>query len=78
MPRNVRNFWIEADIDGRKSAFSGGPSRADGGISLKILQRDKGGIVTALAVYGHITDDGRIILDVNPFMGEQVSIETTR
>jgi len=65
MPRNVRNFWIEADIDGRKSAFASGPVRADGGISLRILQRDGGGIITALRVNGYVDREGRITLEVS-------------
>jgi len=40
----VRNFWLEAIIDGRKTALTGGPRSKDGGmiISLKVRDRGKG------------------------------------
>lgn len=47
MPRNVRNFWVEVEIDGQKTRLKGGPTQADGGMSITLLQRDKGGIVEA-------------------------------
>lgn len=42
MVRNVRNFWFEADIDGRDTSMSGGPVAADGGMTIRIYQRVKG------------------------------------
>ena len=44
MPRNVRNFWLDFNVDGRDSALSGGPVRKDGGFSGRIYQRDGGDI----------------------------------
>ena len=46
----VRNFYLDAKIDGRKSRLTGGPVRKDGGLRLTIKQRDKGGITTALTI----------------------------
>ena len=43
----VRNFWVDADIDGRATMLSGGPRAKDGGMTIKIRQRDNGGIFTA-------------------------------
>ena len=42
MPRVVRNFWLEADVDGRVSTVAGGPRGKDGGITLRIYQRSGG------------------------------------
>ena len=42
MPRNVRNFWLECEIDGRASNLSGGPVQRDGGFFLTIYMRDRG------------------------------------
>jgi hypothetical protein len=64
MPRNVRNFWIEADIDGRKSPFAAGPVSKDGGFSLRISMRDKGRIVEPLNLYGIATEDGGLELRI--------------
>lgn len=44
MPRNVRNFWIELEIDGRKTKVATGPRSRDGGFNLKVLMREKGQI----------------------------------
>ena len=50
----VRNFWIEAAIDGRKTRLRGGPVSKDGGFSLTIYQRSNGGIVRALVIEGMV------------------------
>ena len=42
MPRCVRNFWIEASIDGRRSSFASGPRGRDGGFVLEIHLRERG------------------------------------
>ena len=42
MPRNVRNFWIEAEVDGRKTPIAFGPQGKDGGFSLTVYMRNEG------------------------------------
>ena len=39
MPRTVRNFWIEVEIDGRRHSFEGGPRSKDGGYTVRVYQR---------------------------------------
>lgn len=46
----LRNFWVEANIDGRETTLEGGPRRKDGGLTVKVLQRDNGSKVTAVKV----------------------------
>ena len=46
----VRNFWVDADIDGRETMLSGGPRAKDGGMSVIIKQRSKGDITTSLRI----------------------------
>lgn len=63
MPRNVRNFWIEPRVDGRKTdpaAF--GPQGKEGGFCLTVHQRERGGIVKAGQLQGFAHSDGRIVL----------------
>lgn len=60
MPRNVRNFWIEIEIDGRKTRFGGGPSSPDGGFTLTVKQRNHGRVTDALHVVGTADDDGTL------------------
>lgn len=47
----VRNFWVEADIDGRETTLAGGPRRKDGAMDVTIYQRDDGGIKTAVRIF---------------------------
>lgn len=37
---SVRPFYIDADIEGRKTPLAGGPRRADGSMHIKITQRN--------------------------------------
>jgi hypothetical protein len=53
VPRNVRNFWLNADIDGRRSRFASGPRGRDGGFRLDIYHREQGCISPrALHIFG--------------------------
>jgi hypothetical protein len=61
MPRNVRNFWIELDVDGKKQRVATGPVRSDGGFRIRVLIRDQGGISsTTLTIQGIAHDDGSL------------------
>ena len=44
----VRNFWIDADIDGRQTVLSGGPRAKNGGMTVVVKQRNEGAIVNAV------------------------------
>ena len=60
----VRNFWVEALIDGRKTKLSGGPRGKHGGFSLTVFQRSQGGITRALIVDGFANEEGELNLSV--------------
>ena len=62
MPRNVRNFWLEANIDGRDTTLEGGPISKDGGFRLTIYQRHNGDVVKALDITGQVSHDGELQL----------------
>ena len=47
----VRNFWVEADIDGYNSTPAGGPRRKDGGMNVTVYQRKDGGVKTAVRLF---------------------------
>ena len=74
MPRNVRNFWIEVEVDGSKTAIATGPRRADGGFDIRIQMRDQGGIICPVSIHGRAEDDGRLHLtcDWNGKMQEPI------
>ena len=58
MPRNVRNFWLTLDVDGKKQRIATGPQRADGGFNLNIKMRAEGEIWdTEFSVEGEVIED---------------------
>jgi hypothetical protein len=61
----MRNFWIEADVDGRKTRLMGGPRSKDGGFKLTVYMRDDGDSVIAAHVRGTEVD-GRLFLSAYP------------
>lgn len=65
-PRTVRNFWIEAEIDGRKSRPAGGPRGKEGGMSLTLYQRSGGSVALALEVSCIAQCDGVLVVKVEP------------
>lgn len=46
----VRNFWVEAFIDGRETVLGGGPRSRTGEMTVRIYQRDEGGIADAYRI----------------------------
>ena len=46
----VRNFWVEANIDGRATTLAGGPASKEGGMNVTIKQRSGGNITTAARI----------------------------
>lgn len=79
MPRNVRNFWIELDVDGSKSRVETGPRNKEGGFSMVIRQRDGGDISTALVLRGYVLSNGQLVLDATSADGKaQILHKTTR
>jgi hypothetical protein len=75
MPRNVRNFWVELDVDGR-SRVATGPRSKDGGFELNIKMRDEGSVKEAVRIVGNALEDGSLELHILPFDGEDIVIET--
>jgi hypothetical protein len=66
MPRNVRNFWITVQIDGRERMIAAGPAGADGGLDCRFYVRHKGAVVPAFDIAGYAFDNGELWLDVVP------------
>lgn len=46
----MRNFYMEADIDGRMNLVTGGPAAKDGEMTVTIRQRDEGNSVVAFRI----------------------------
>jgi hypothetical protein len=63
-PRVVRNFYINAEVDGRRSRISGGPRARDGGMTLTLYQRRSGGVATVLILRCNVEKNGKLVTDV--------------
>jgi len=61
-PKNVRNFWLKVQIDGRKSRIATGPVHKDGGFSLRILGRNEGKVVDVCAIEGMADEHGDLLI----------------
>lgn len=79
MPRNVRNWWIEARCDGRQEPVAFGPKSAGGGFSMTVYQRNMGEVEKALELWGHYVN-GVLVLELSgpalpdgdqPFLSER-------
>ena len=46
----VRNFYVEANIDGRETTLGGGPRNKMGEMTVRLYQRDEGEITDALLI----------------------------
>ena len=60
----MRNFYVDCDIDGRKTPVSGGPRSRDGEMNITVMQRNCGESFTAFTLRSHVLDDGRLCTKV--------------
>jgi hypothetical protein len=75
MPRNVRNYWVEATIDGRNTALEGGPVAKDGEFRESIYIRKDGDVENAVQITGEVDADGNLNLYVVP-NGRDLNVES--
>lgn len=66
MPRNVRNFWLELEVDGKKQRIATGPRSAGGGFSLAIRIRSCGAVKEAAVLQGYVLDGDNLWLTFSP------------
>lgn len=74
MPKNVRNFWIELDVDGKASRVATGPKARNGGFTLTVKMRQNGGIITPVTIRGDgsmVDIEGALYLMINIEHGQQ-------
>lgn len=72
----LRNFWLTASIDGRKTLLEGGPVSKDGGMTIRVLQRDDGSKVETVVVRCYERDG--VLTTAVEHNGETVSRYQTR
>lgn len=76
--RNVRNFWVKVNVDGKKTGFASGPRSADGGMTIRVLQRSNGRPSEALEIDCRRLDDGTLVTSVTVPSGETLEVKSTR
>ena len=74
----VRNFYVEANIDGRSTKLAGGPAAKDGEMVINLYQRDKGEIVTAFKLLCKERDGNLVTSIINNSGKEICSFGTMR
>lgn len=63
MPRNVRNYWINVQVDGKGKPIEAGPKAAGGGFRVSVLLRHEGSISPiSLEVTGQAYSNGKLQL----------------
>jgi len=79
MPRNIRNFWIKGEVDGRQTPIAIGPKNRLGGFKIQICMRANKGIVDPVEIVGEADEDGWLTLTiVGPGGKEVLRIKTHR
>ena len=73
----LRNFWLEAKIDGRKTELKGGPRNKTGGMRTKVYVRDQGVSVLACKIVCEECD-GDLIVMVYDKDGQLLHSNTTK
>ena len=74
----VRNFWIEADIDGRQSTLAGGPRNKNDGMEIDIYQRDDGTIYHAVDIWCHVDPEGNLVTQIHNRQNDDITEVITR
>ena len=68
----IRNFWIEADVDGYKTTLEGGPRNKNGGLEAMIYQREDGRITTAVKIDCFVDSEGKLVTEIRNNNGNVV------
>jgi len=74
----VRNFYVEADIDGRKGQLTGGPRSKDGGFHMTLYIRNKGKIEEAFTICGEAIGEESLSIVIKDSSGLEIRKESTR
>lgn len=56
----IRNFYIKASVDGRKTPLTGGSKSKDGGFLLTIHQRKDGESIKVIEIEGFVSKNDQL------------------
>ena len=75
----VRNFYVEAAIDGRATGLGSGPRAKDGGMQVRIYQRSNGDITNPVYITGWVAENGStLVLEISVDGHAPIHLETRR
>lgn len=70
---SLRPFYVEANIDGRKTNIGGGPKAKDGQMNVYLLMRDKGAKKTAYMVSCYPLEDNKLCMEIKDSNSKVIS-----
>lgn len=76
MPRHVRNFWIDLDVDGR-TPIGTGPKGKDDGFCMNVFIRDNGSVKKAVAINGRAINNS-LEISIHTADGAYLTINTNK
>ncbi len=74
----VRNFYVTGSADGRETSISGGPRTANGGMELKLFQRDEKSSTLVYFVDCRVDVDGALATRIYDRWGGLVAEHITK
>lgn len=77
MPRNVRNSWVDIDVDGRVSSIGAGPEAKHGTMTAQFYVRNEGMVQRSVRVDTYV-DGNRLALEVRDPHGNVVFRHETK
>lgn len=60
----IRNFWVDAEVDGRANKLAGGPIAKTGGLTVSIKQRDNGSITEPYNIRSYVDFNGDLCTQI--------------
>jgi len=76
-PRNVRSFWVEGQVIGRKTNVKIGTKAQTDRMDIKVFQRDHGDVTQALTVICDECEGTLRTRVIDPNTGETLFVHTT-
>ena len=68
----IRNFWVEADVDGYKTTLKVDPRSKSDGMEVTLYQRDNGRITTAVKIDCFVDFEGKLVTEVRNNNGDVI------
>lgn len=74
----IRNFWIDLNVDGRRTPVGTGPRADGGGFSMNVFMNEGGSSRKILDIMGYAIDGGTLKLFINTEDGKYLEYTTKK